>query len=745
MSTPYHRTFRQEKKVAWLIDIIEAISPYHFGNGKDLSLIKSLLVRECKDWDLANKLFISILKSKNITIKPTENVKTDMSYKTLFTWLKKENPEFYDNRISTGLKEMDDYTPYFEIEGFSHFESKIHVNKPYLTNLRDGKFSIPKDLELPLRGNCLIKSFLGTGKTNVLDLKIKEMKEEKTVLMFTPRITYSNNVAKRLNLTSYTVKIDSNRQLISIESLYKLKSVEWDLVILDEVTSVINQLRSPFIPQEEKSKVITMFHQILKNSKQILMLDAFIIIPVSQLINSLGLKFNYIYNSFEPARNIVKLIPCMKKFGRVYKSDISALFKKITELLKDGKKLFMVSSSKQKADEIYYRLKDKYKIAIYTSEKGNRKDFENVETEWKKYQLIICSTTLTVGVDFSESYFDYKICYMSASGAIVRDLIQSLYRVRKIKGRKIFVSIYDKCINEKHYLSRDSILNVLNDRKGCMKEFGVGYSDTKWYKKIMASSLFERSISKWHFKKVLFEYFRYCRFMIGDEKIKPEDFDLGIAVNKLSFDEVGNIDFKELKELKLKLYKNGRLSEEEHTSIEKYFFLLNFHRVDVSVKCIYDEINLKGEIKYKRWLRFIVNKKKKNFDKFEVADDGGKFELGLTISKRLCRKLNINPYKSKEGVEVDESDEFVEELNKWIFNALNILPSRAKNRSMRPITKINHCLRWFFGGKIVRKYKQKKIKVRGKYKNIKTYTYSYMPNNLFKNVAREENIRYIRM
>ena len=176
MSTPYHRTFRQEKKVAWLIDIIEAISPYHFGNGKGLSLIKSLLVRECKDWDLANKLFISILKSKNITIKPTENVKTDMSYKTLFTWLKKENPEFYDNRISTGLKEMDDYTPYFEIEGFSHFESKIDVNKPYLTNLRDGKFSIPKDLELPLRGNCLIKSFLGTGKTNVLDLKIKEMK-----------------------------------------------------------------------------------------------------------------------------------------------------------------------------------------------------------------------------------------------------------------------------------------------------------------------------------------------------------------------------------------------------------------------------------------------------------------------------------------------------------------------------------------------------------------------------------------
>ena len=66
--------------------------------------------------------------------------------------------------------------------------------------------------------------------------------------------------------------------------------------------------------------------------------------------------------------------------------------------------------------------------------------------------LLAVTATITVGVDFSRSYFNRAYMYCSSFGSIIRDSIQGILRVRSLIDRKLFINVCSlkntKCINK---------------------------------------------------------------------------------------------------------------------------------------------------------------------------------------------------------------------------------------------------------------------------------------------------------
>ena len=63
----------------------------------------------------------------------------------------------------------------------------------------------------------------------------------------------------------------------------------------------------------------------------------------------------------------------------------------------------------------------------------------NVNEEWIKYDIIITTTTITVGVDFTKNHFDFCLIINYKNGAIPRDLVQSSIRVRNFRENTYYL------------------------------------------------------------------------------------------------------------------------------------------------------------------------------------------------------------------------------------------------------------------------------------------------------------------
>ena len=117
------------------------------------------------------------------------------------------------------------------------------------------------------------------------------------------------------------------------------------------------------------------------------------------------------------------------------------LYEKMYEELFNGKNIIFVSGSRIIAEECDRFLKKKISnltnenSRLYTGQNERQlEDFKNIENTWSKLKLIITTTTLTVGVDFSNNnYFHSVFLYASGAGSRIRDL----YLIGDIQNKKL--------------------------------------------------------------------------------------------------------------------------------------------------------------------------------------------------------------------------------------------------------------------------------------------------------------------
>jgi hypothetical protein len=300
-----------------------------------------------------------------------------------------------------------------------------------------------------------IKEPKDSGKTFQVVKYIENLDSDKHILIITFRTTLSYEFEKRLKTMGFknyqNIKGDINnsykRVIVQAESLHRIKWDKCDLLINDEIESLLPQL----ISKETMTYMgacFNKFRALVSESAQVFNMDADIEPETIRFLSSLS-QHPAVFreNKFNPRADDTIF----------YTTSQNMFISHIVADAKAGLKLVIGSNrGKYKLDGLKkYILNqpgcENLRIALITSETLHLeevqqiiKDCENEETGFGNFDILIYSPSIQAGVSFNppEAYFDKFYGWFCSNGRVnaVRQMIK---RVRKLNTNS-----YVYCLNQ---------------------------------------------------------------------------------------------------------------------------------------------------------------------------------------------------------------------------------------------------------------------------------------------------------
>lgn len=366
------------------------------------------------------------------------------SFGTLKHFAKQDNPEKYqdiecnlENPLFESIKFESDYLLNNEEEKIK--DKKSFVSK-YINDWYTGKSK-----------TIALKSTYNTGKTRINKKIIEEFNPEK-ILFISYRQTLSNELQgsfKHLNVESYLDKVfDADRLICQIESLPKilpnyqfideiLLVPSYDLVIIDEIESVLNHFRSSTI--ENKEKVFEIMRNIIFNSNKVLALD--------------GDFHNRSYHYLKHFGDVTVLENIKKKNKKhfIFTNERGYFENSIDYDLANNKNIGLISMSSSLATFYYNNYHTKYKSILHCAKSDDKyKDLlKDVNSLWKQYQLVVYSPSIESGVNFDTKHFDKIYVILSTKSTSPRGLMQMISRIRQLTDNNVMIYLNNVPFREK--------------------------------------------------------------------------------------------------------------------------------------------------------------------------------------------------------------------------------------------------------------------------------------------------------
>lgn len=532
-----------------------------------------------KNYDIFDKWSKQSSKYNSVNNKKIWNSFKSSSNKltvgSLIYWLKENNISMND--ILPSIKDIVDNYP----------ENKIIISPEYkVKEINKNKLDV-NDIKYGYNSKLFcIQSEKGTGKTTSLikylfENNIKNIPE--SILFVSSRRTFG---IKLLNdLEKYGFKLYSNieeqyigvkRIIIQINSLTRLVDMNYDLIIIDECESLARYLTSShFMKNNNSSIIISELEYRIKNSNKTIIMDA----DLSDRC------INYYKNVLEIDNSNFKIL----KNKKTPYSDYTIKYTNhthwvsiILDKINDNKKLVIPMASNNKAKDLkeyintLYPEKNVLLIHKETNEKEKLARLLNVNNDWVKYDIVIYTPTVCMGVSFDvPKYFDYIFAYGCHESLGSQEFSQMIHRVREPKNKEIYISIdnykmYDitediityktteEMVCSQYYLTKFDIHNNLIPKKyGKERVLIYPYKNEVLYDLYIRNSM-ERIADLNNFTACFFGYCKYKKYKI--EYIDEQQ-------NNMCKEDLKDLA-KKRKEIEQKKYIENILKAENLTSKE---------------------------------------------------------------------------------------------------------------------------------------------------------------------------------
>lgn len=495
-----------------------------------------------------------------------------------------------------------------------------------------------------------MKSQYGSGKTDMIERIIQHYNPEK-VLWISYRRSLTTNLHgkfKNYNFDNYmNYDYSGNRLICQIESLDNIQTFddfirEYDLVILDEIESILNHFESPTIAN--KRKTFRLMQGFCRDSKWILALDGDFSDRSYKFLEKVSEgKQSIIVNEYTDIKKKMVLTKDKEKFDKM-----------IDEDLKAGKNIAICSMSSSLCNDYADRYEKIYKTTRHNSKSDDKKKdkLEDVNNYWNQFQLIIYSPTIESGVDFDGEHVDKLYCILSARSTSQRAFMQMCARIRKIRDDTINIyanGLIDR--KEVEYYSYDDIKEYLREIPEVESDVVIDNATgrTKMIKKVIDFELYdeikiynvmESSNKNGYYLIPLLREIAISKgykFEISEDKMKKDTNSKELRDARLDkMLDLGNSNEEEYQKLKKK-QRMSDATEEDKMKMERYYLRteLGLDRLDKdmlknardriskihNMMILIDERNIKG-----------INS---NVFDYDVEKERQKREIILDLVRRL--------------------------------------------------------------------------------------------------------------
>lgn len=443
--------------------------------------------------------------------------------------------------------------------------------------------------------STILKSHLGTGKTKQIRDYLEKTKP-KSVLILSPRIIFASSIYldfKKVlpNLNLYYNKpkgkpIDDPFVVCQMESIWRLSS-SYEVIVCDESESNLTQFRSSTM-QANFEKCVETFQRLVKEAKHVLWTDAFITdktIDTAIALAPRKAKITYSENTFCPYNRNAILI-----------KDVGQLANVLCNLVSQGKKVVCPVGSKRVGEELAALLvKDcKAKLCLITSGTDDviKREMENVNAFWVRYDVVIYTATITVGVNFDVPHFDVMCMYTNSITSTVRDMFQGSVRSRILKDDVLYLSIKNDTrftIGKWGECSRDVLYDTIQNWEGhfFLKTQNRKFIHTlpDWLKNLWVLTQQEINVSYTHHEIMNEQYLKDCGYTteIGKEILSINTPNVTPKYRRIR--DATDEEFKHLE----KCVQEQIATEKDKLRLFKYYFSKKvyngYNRYDWDVYC----------------------------------------------------------------------------------------------------------------------------------------------------------------
>ena len=398
--------------------------------------------------------------------------RSKLSIGTLIMWAKEEGVNNIYNNKKLNIEDIVNSYPVKEIglnTRIVPLANIITLSQPKLT----------PDVFYPVLQKRLvgIQSEKGTGKTSNLLKTIFESKnswinDDTSILFISSRISFGIKLLGDLTEYGFDLysqvkdqQINSKRIICQFDSLLRLDRNKYDLIIVDECESLGRYITGGHLAKNPKASLIeAMFESRVSDANQVYIMDADL---SDRTINYFGNIMN-----INPKNDLYLIIneykPC-QDYTLIY-SSYSTWLSKILYQFEQNKRCAIALASNAKAKDLEKLLKDAYPnkkfmlIHKETSEEDKHNLLFKVNEEWIKYDGIIYSPSVSMGVSFDiVGHFDYIFAYGCHESLGAQEWCQMIHRVRSPINKEIYISIdnYKEFNKSEHLFDYNTIERIL--------------------------------------------------------------------------------------------------------------------------------------------------------------------------------------------------------------------------------------------------------------------------------------------
>lgn len=282
-----------------------------------------------------------------------------------------------------------------------------------------------------------ISAPMGSGKTYQIEKFIEKNYKNKNILFITCRRGMARSLKGRLEFyETYTDQINQPRQLHQYESLHKVNRNFYDLIVIDEVRSMLNSAVCMETNRHNITTNMETLQEICSYAEQVICADADLSID--------GTVSEFYKNTFE-ASDIHHIVHTtgVEKLHHRFAGEMKFV-DMMQKDLKNGKKIMLCCGSATKLKALALLAEDivgESKVGIYYADCPKQKEIEDVTKYWDSYQFIGFTSTITVSVDY-QNPVDTVYIFPDSRTCSPRDMNQMRARARNITSRTVVIK-YD--------------------------------------------------------------------------------------------------------------------------------------------------------------------------------------------------------------------------------------------------------------------------------------------------------------
>jgi hypothetical protein len=294
------------------------------------------------------------------------------------------------------------------------------------------------------------------------------------IRIITFRQTFAFEMYKKCSFLGFILYSDvdgaltQDRVIVQMESMHRLTTDPIDLLILDECESIFEQLNSGLFKNFRDA--YAKFHFMLRTARKVICMDAYM--------------SDRTYNILDAIRTLIDTTYVRNTFSR--DTDIKVVFTKhqgewifdILSAIKSGRKIAIMTNSKEDANALehlltgdgdgletlfsskyFEQVKDwpiladrqpltpPFKICVgkYTAEEPQiqikHEHFQDIDSAWSKYDVLITTPTVSAGVSFEVEHFDRVYGLFTDLSCGAETSMQMLGRIRAVREKNLFICI----------------------------------------------------------------------------------------------------------------------------------------------------------------------------------------------------------------------------------------------------------------------------------------------------------------